>query len=171
MGYDPEMLQRYFSKSRIDRIEATKKLLAYNYEGKPCTFSIRNTRRPTDLTGMHFGRLKAVEHIGGVLWRCECECGNTHIAERRALLIGDVSSCGCGMRENQRCFYKAQENGEELPCMKLTYKGRTRTVTEWANCREQMELGIKRKNIYNRIRRGWSIERTLTEPNHKMKKD
>jgi hypothetical protein len=41
----------------------------------------------------------------------------------------------------------------------LTFDGKTMTLPEWADY-----LGIKLKVLENRIRRGWSIKRTLTQP-------
>ncbi len=41
----------------------------------------------------------------------------------------------------------------------LTFKGRTDTVAGWSQ-----RLGITDATLRNRINRGWSIERALTEP-------
>ena len=38
----------------------------------------------------------------------------------------------------------------------LTWNGRTLTLSQWAR-----ETGLHKNTLYNRIRRGWSIERTL----------
>lgn len=54
-----------------------------------------------NLTGKHFGRLKAVKPTelrdksnGSVLWECKCECGNTKLVSAGNLTKGVVSSCG-----------------------------------------------------------------------------
>lgn len=39
----------------------------------------------------------------------------------------------------------------------LTHDGKTQSITEWAQ-----ELGIKRRTLESRIKRGWSIEKALT---------
>lgn len=41
----------------------------------------------------------------------------------------------------------------------LTYQGKTQLVVEWAE-----ELGIKAKTLYQRLRIGWSVEKTLGTP-------
>ena len=44
----------------------------------------------------------------------------------------------------------------------LTYNGKTLSVTEWS-----VLLGIPRTTLSNRVRLGWSIERTLSTPSRK----
>lgn len=57
-----------------------------------------------DLTGQRFGRLTCIrdagrnEH-GEILWLCECDCGNQHVARGAALRYGSVKSCGCLQRD------------------------------------------------------------------------
>lgn len=54
-----------------------------------------------DLTGMRFGRLVCIEPTeqrgpsGGVVWRCQCDCGNECLAVSTQLLHGYKKSCGC----------------------------------------------------------------------------
>ena len=53
-----------------------------------------------DLTGQRFGKLTAVKEIGrdkhgGVLWLCECDCGNTREVPSGLLRRNVTSSCGC----------------------------------------------------------------------------
>jgi hypothetical protein len=43
--------------------------------------------------------------------------------------------------------------------IRVTHDGRTQTLTEWAE-----ELGISRKALQQRIKRGWKVERALTQP-------
>lgn len=47
----------------------------------------------------------------------------------------------------------------------ITYKGKTHTASEWGDI-----TGVGRDNIYCRLQKGWSIERTLTTPVNKRKK-
>ena len=47
----------------------------------------------------------------------------------------------------------------------LTYKGQTKCIYEWAEY-----LGISKKMLSERIRRGWSVERALITPNTKTHK-
>lgn len=43
----------------------------------------------------------------------------------------------------------------------LTLRGRTLSLVAWAR-----EAGIPRLAVYKRLKRGWSVERALTEPLH-----
>ena len=59
--------------------------------------NIKNVR---DLTGQRFGKLTVIEIAGqdkhhNVIWRCKCDCGNTHEVVSRALVSGNCESCGC----------------------------------------------------------------------------
>ena len=47
----------------------------------------------------------------------------------------------------------------------LTYNGETLTLSQWAD-----RIGINRKTLQFRLRRGWSIERALTEGIHLEKR-
>ena len=57
-----------------------------------------------DLTGMRFGKLTVVERVtdhvtkGGykkVVWKCECDCGNTINVLADSLKSGNTKACGC----------------------------------------------------------------------------
>lgn len=54
-----------------------------------------------DLTGRRFDRLVCIEPTtersqnGGVIWRCQCDCGNECLAVSRQLISGYKKSCGC----------------------------------------------------------------------------
>jgi AP2 domain. len=57
-----------------------------------------------DLTGQTFGRLRAIAPTekrssrGYVVWKCECECGNT-VYRSTAQLNASTKSCGCKRQE------------------------------------------------------------------------
>lgn len=59
-----------------------------------------------DLTGKVFGKLTVLEdtgnrnQYGGVLWLCQCSCGNTVEVSTHDLTSGDTRSCGCLRRKN-----------------------------------------------------------------------
>ena len=59
---------------------------------------------------------------------------------------------------------KIQQNNTSYNHL-ITYNGVTRTMKEWTEI-----TGISYYALNNRIRRGWSIERMLTEPTHNNKK-
>ena len=53
-----------------------------------------------DLTGRRFGRLLVLERAldptyTSVMWKCLCDCGNTHITHAGSLKMGYTKSCGC----------------------------------------------------------------------------
>lgn len=56
-----------------------------------------------DLKGKRFGRLVALEECGRanglVLWKCQCDCGNTSFVRASALKSGHIQSCGCATKE------------------------------------------------------------------------
>lgn len=79
-------------------------------------------RTMKDITGEKFGKLtvisfnekkpaKAGRFI--YLWNCQCDCGNTIIANAGSLAIGNLTSCGCE-------WHKVKFSGAEI--MRNTYK-------------------------------------------------
>ena len=57
-----------------------------------------------DMVGKKFGRLTVVEPIGRtnngtIVYKCRCECGNTHHASTNSLRQYVIKSCGCLNRE------------------------------------------------------------------------
>lgn len=56
-----------------------------------------------NLTGMRYGRLKAIERIGRkghyALWKCKCDCGNTVNVDAHSLVSLHTQSCGCYHKE------------------------------------------------------------------------
>lgn len=72
-------------------------LVAGNTKSCGC---LRNDARRNDLAGKKFGRLTAIEptdkRVGNaIVWRCQCECGNTCEVPSRSLISGNTRSCGC----------------------------------------------------------------------------
>ncbi len=57
-----------------------------------------------DITGQKFGHLTALYPIekraanGGLIWHCDCDCGNKCDVEMNALTRGHTRSCGCNNR-------------------------------------------------------------------------
>lgn len=57
-----------------------------------------------DITGQRFGKLVAIRPTperkhGGVVWECQCDCGNVTKATTEHLRVGDAKSCGCLRKE------------------------------------------------------------------------
>lgn len=54
-----------------------------------------------DLTGQKFGRLTVIKETdqrksyGGIIWECQCDCGNFCYITTNSLTTGNTSSCGC----------------------------------------------------------------------------
>lgn len=60
--------------------------------------------RIKDITGKRFGRLTVLSfsHIGGdgkAIWKCICDCGNSHFVDGCNLRRGNSRSCGCLAKE------------------------------------------------------------------------
>jgi len=70
-----------------------------------------------------------------------------------------VNNDGDYTRENCRWATTQEQHRNRRGLCLLTFQGKTQTITEWA-----AEVGIPRVTLYGRRRRGWSVERTLTEP-------
>jgi len=88
-----------------------------------------------DLTGQRFGRLVVIKRLeertkqGGLIWLCECDCGNTtnvpsyKLTRKPSTEIGGTSgptkSCGC-LKET----YKEEDTFENTRIATLTMKVR-----------------------------------------------
>lgn len=62
-----------------------------------------------DLTGKKFNKLIAVEPTdkrtpsnGCMVWKCTCDCGNTHFVNSNNLQSSQVKSCGCSKRGRKK---------------------------------------------------------------------
>jgi hypothetical protein len=73
---------------------------------KSCGCVHKEHLKEMDLRGQRFGKLVAKRRAGrdkfkDFLWKCDCDCGNEHIASRLTLRSGDTKSCGCLKRETK----------------------------------------------------------------------
>lgn len=113
-----------------------------------------NNRITDDLVGMRFGKLEVlgVEGIYGAnkvkVYLCKCDCGNTVLVKRYNLTRSRYTK-SCGHCTNS--FY--------VKSKLYTYGSKTYTLKEWASI-----LGIPLNTLRIRLKRGWSIEKTLTTP-------
>ena len=62
-----------------------------------------------DLSGQRFGALVVLERAGKnerhcILWKCQCDCGNTTVSDSSHILNGSRKSCGCLLRKHQMEF-------------------------------------------------------------------
>lgn len=78
--------------------------------------------KKVDIKREKFGRLTALEPVGskkgkGVVWLCECKCGNHIKATCSELLAGDIRSCGCAgkiEKEQHTKIVWADNGGQKL---------------------------------------------------------
>ena len=59
--------------------------------------------------------------------------------------------------ENCCWISKSEQSKNRSTNHYITFNNETKTLTDWSR-----ETGINRTTIYSRLRKGWSIERTLT---------
>ena len=167
LGYDYEEVSQFTLDTNRNIRDVVLRLIRFAYDGEDCTYPFKNRRRPKNCIGMRFGRLIAVSKVDKQTYLCKCDCGRYTKAVRCSLVIGEVRSCGCLQKEFQTVYLHSQENGKPLECRRLVYNGQNLSITEWSRQPEIIARGIKRRNIYSRLRAGWSIEKTLTEPCNK----
>ncbi len=65
---------------------------------------------------------------------------------------------------NCRWVTAKQNLNNKRTSRKVEWRGETRTLTEWAD-----RLGLHQRTLFNRIGRGWDIERALTTPTLRRK--
>ena len=70
-------------------------------ETVPPGIPTKNTAKCKNLAGQRFGKLVVLSPTekrmdnGSIVWRCQCDCGNTAEASARRLTRGKARSCGC----------------------------------------------------------------------------
>lgn len=76
-----------------------------------------------DLTGMSFGRLKVIKHVGGGKWLCECSCPehNQTIVKGNNLKSGHTKSCTCIQKEKISTIGSMKKQWNPIEIDKYTY--------------------------------------------------
>lgn len=69
--------------------------------------------RTKDISGLRSGRLVAKSPAGhdgkNVLWLCQCDCGQEHVAPTWYITTGALRSCGCLPRNRTHGMYSSPE--------------------------------------------------------------
>lgn len=106
--------------------------------------------RPLQLAGMRFGRLYVVgrepNKLGRTMWKCVCDCGNTHVANGKLMKQGHTKSCGCLKHDGSARIIHGHSKRS----------GHSRTYRSWAKMLERCE-NPKNKDYYNYGGRGITV--------------
>lgn len=96
---DSESNQRWHYRCDCGRTAILKRSMVTIGEHISCGC----VRRPP-LAGERFGKLTVLSAAGtsdqGVLWKCLCGCGETHVVRTNLLRSGQTTSCGCARTGN-----------------------------------------------------------------------
>ena len=110
---------KYYMQERTRNISETG--LAYNlnpralksrFQKLHLKLKTKETHYYEDYTGKKLGRCLVLEKLprtilGGIRWKCLCDCGNNFIAYAQNLKTGSTKGCGCGrVGENNKKWNK-----------------------------------------------------------------
>ena len=85
---------------------------------------LRRIRKPrVDIANQKFGRLVAIEYVGGNKWKCLCECGTETEVLLAALRTGKTRSCGCLSREKTSQRFRAKLLGRRFGRLEVVSGG------------------------------------------------
>lgn len=76
-----------------------------------------------------------------------------------------IDNDGDYCKENCRWASRSQQANNKSTNVRLEFEGRTQTASQWA-----YEKGLSPATVLARLRNGWSVERTLTEPTRVYKR-
>ena len=80
---------------------STSSLNSHHTQSCGCLHNDKTSERMrNDLTNQKFGKLTAIEPTSErnhrcIVWKCQCDCGNTTYVRSESLTSGNTKSCGC----------------------------------------------------------------------------
>lgn len=111
--------KRYLCKCECGQTKTIAGSKLINGQTISCGKCIKWTKNKEIKQGDTFGKLTAIKRVRCTYtgkdrhiikrWKCQCRCGNTKIVSERALLNGDIKSCGCA--KNNGATLKQIEHG------------------------------------------------------------
>ena len=114
--------------------------IKYGYT-KSCGCALKHTQREKSakkFIGKRFGKLTVIEQVivnDSVMYKCQCDCGNTTIVKAGNLTSGNTQSCGCLEKEILDKKYFQDLTGRKFGKLTVLFylgkKGRNR----WWRCR------------------------------------
>lgn len=99
-------------------------------------------RKAVDKKGQRFGRLVVIRRLsktkhGHLLWLCKCDCGKIRNATTGDLNSGDVKSCGCLYRLNEKESIKNQAFVRHL------WAAKSRGIKSYLTRKQYISIGNK----------------------------
>lgn len=156
--------------------------------------------RGKDLRGKRFGKLICLELAGerspggGMMWRCQCDCGQTTVVRQTNLESGHTKSCGClrkrMYKDNMRLVdgtsvamiekrlrtpiqsNTSGYNGVYLNrrtgrwAAQITFKGRTYYLGSFADIQDAARARRKGEQMYEAFLKRYYAENAPSEPQH-----
>ena len=108
-----------------------------------CADIVHKLEKAKDFTGQRFGKLVCIERVGyrhqpcgrrHILWKCQCDCGNTSVVDVSHLSAGDTLSCGCFKTENSKRLFTHDLTGMRFGCLVVLHQDKTKANGVWWAC-------------------------------------
>lgn len=109
-----------------------------------CVDMAHKLGKAKDYTGQRFGKLVCIERVGyqyqpcgrrHILWKCQCDCGNTTIVDVSHFTHGDTVSCGCFQTENAKQLFTHNLTGMRFGRLTVLHQDKIKTKGVWWVCK------------------------------------